>query len=247
VLISIESPLRSIPVALERRQALFLEGLRISFEMVDLAHTRLQNTLLDLATLPTGDAGALQQGLVAALLDAWSVVDSVNRLRGLVQHIPGIKRRNQVPCIHNFFTETECVIAFRNTVQHLETTIGSAATAKDWSVWGSLSWCVPHPETSTIQSCMFASGMMRPGERPIINPLQKQIRLPVGLITLTQDNHSVVISDLVFSVEKLAKGTEAAFADSFNAEHCLGERYGADSVVVVDIALVPPPGVDNQV
>ena len=36
------SPFRRLPSELDRRQALFLDGIRYSVEMADLAHTRLR-------------------------------------------------------------------------------------------------------------------------------------------------------------------------------------------------------------
>ena len=42
MIIGPESSLRRIPAALDRRQAFFIEGIRVSIEMIEAAHARLQ-------------------------------------------------------------------------------------------------------------------------------------------------------------------------------------------------------------
>jgi hypothetical protein len=41
------SPFMQLPAALNRKQALFLDGIRYSVEMATLAHARLRRTLLN--------------------------------------------------------------------------------------------------------------------------------------------------------------------------------------------------------
>lgn len=79
MIIGDESPLRRLPGQLDRKQMLYLDGIRYSIEMADLAHLRLQQTLLDLAN-HSNDSDPVHLYFVAAVQDAWSIVDSVHRL-----------------------------------------------------------------------------------------------------------------------------------------------------------------------
>lgn len=84
MIISDGSPLRRLPSELDRRQALFLDGIRYSVEMADLAYTRLRQTLFNLAE-QRGSGTSLDHWLfVSAVQDAWSLIDSLHRLRGLL-------------------------------------------------------------------------------------------------------------------------------------------------------------------
>ncbi len=86
-IIGLNSPLRRLPLALERRQVLFIDGIRYSVGMVELAFNRLSETLkaavLDRSrqrdtTTPEGlQSFQLEVGhqITSALLDAWTVVD----------------------------------------------------------------------------------------------------------------------------------------------------------------------------
>jgi len=46
MIIEDDSPFHQLPAALNRKQTLFLDGIRYSVEMADLAHSRLQAALL---------------------------------------------------------------------------------------------------------------------------------------------------------------------------------------------------------
>jgi hypothetical protein len=49
MIIDDNSPLRRLPGELNRKQALFLDGIRYSVEIAYLSHTRLRQTLFELA------------------------------------------------------------------------------------------------------------------------------------------------------------------------------------------------------
>jgi hypothetical protein len=129
MIITADSVLIKIPSAMSRKQALFVEGIRFSIEIADLAHVRLQSTL---PRLTKGDQLLPDDRLTAsAMLDAWSIVDSLHRLRGLLRQMPGIHKRDRIPPIRAFFDATDKVTELRNTIQHLDTTIpGSSRRSK---------------------------------------------------------------------------------------------------------------------
>lgn len=87
------------------KQALFIEGIRVSIEMADLAHQRLQGILPLLSSMQP--INQEPHPSVSAMLDAWSIVDSLHRLRGLMRHMPGIQKRDRVPPIRAFFDVTD--------------------------------------------------------------------------------------------------------------------------------------------
>jgi hypothetical protein len=87
------SPLRGIPGFLGRRQALFIEGIRYSIDMAEIAYDRLRNTLLTISSMDKSDAE--DPAHASAMLDAWSIVGSLNRLRRLLEYMPGTKGKNK--------------------------------------------------------------------------------------------------------------------------------------------------------
>jgi hypothetical protein len=83
MLIKSDSPLRR-PPSLAGRERLFVDGLRYAIEMADYAHRRLLQDLLHLTVESRNQKSLDHEAVVAPRLDAWSYVDSIDRLRGLI-------------------------------------------------------------------------------------------------------------------------------------------------------------------
>ena len=135
MLVSKESPLRKIPYALDRKQALFIDGIRFTFEMIDVAYVRL---LYILEQITTDDSFREEHPMAEAFMEAWSIVDSVHRLRCLISQMPGFKQ-NELPQRKIFLEKTKDVEDFRHTIQHLNNDIIKLADQNE-PAWGILSW-----------------------------------------------------------------------------------------------------------
>src|SRR5258708_16471915 len=116
-MLSDDSVLLKIPINVDPAQALYLDGIRRSIEIIDYAYERLTLTLTDIAlTDRPGAEGRVQ--FTAAYLDAWAIVDAIYRLRGLLKGIPGIVL--QPPATgQDFFADTEKIPLLRNVAAHL--------------------------------------------------------------------------------------------------------------------------------
>ncbi|QDV12795.1 hypothetical protein CA51_26810 [Rosistilla oblonga] len=76
------SVFRELPSALDRKQVLFLDGIGKSYEITAFAYQRLKAML---TTIPNGDleSASCRELYVPALLDAWAIVDSIDRFSAL--------------------------------------------------------------------------------------------------------------------------------------------------------------------
>ncbi|MGD0013553.1 MAG: hypothetical protein ABSD56_03885 [Bryobacteraceae bacterium] len=235
MIIGEDSVFRKIPSVLDRRQALFMEAIRYSVEMAALAYHRLQKTL-PLMTKKMEDVDKDTPSSVSVMLDAWSIVDSLHRLRGLAEKMPGVKGKYKNPKFRLFMGSTENITTLRHTVQHLDTEIGGVVDDKDWAVLGSLSWCLVNPERNEITACTFMPGIPM-GSRPLINPAGRRIwHLPVDFITIERSGVSVCLSDAMRRMEALVASMEKGFSDAcaeqIPEEH-KGKTYGADLLLCV--------------
>lgn len=66
-----------------------MDGIRHAVEIIELAYIRLSETLTSAALNPPSSS-ELPKLLATALLDAWSIVDAIDRFRMLCLQIPGI-------------------------------------------------------------------------------------------------------------------------------------------------------------
>jgi hypothetical protein len=229
MIIEKDSPLRHLPTRLEPKQASFLDGIRFSVDIAELAYARLHSTLLQLAlTVEKPDQDTNTLLITTAISDAWSIVDSINRLRDLLLRMPGLKRSTAYP-LKKFLKNTESIADLRNTVQHLDKEIAQIST-KGLPVWGTLSWfTLLNPRSGRI--CTIIAGKLIDGTHPVVNPIGKMITPPIDYVTLTCNelvtNLSAVISELATIMIEFQKIIKKSFGSL--------ETSASDILVSMDI------------
>jgi hypothetical protein len=83
-----------------------------------------------------------------------------------------------------------------------------------------------------VRTSTYACGKAVTGPfGPLVNPLGKKIRLPAGVITLTQDNRAVCLSDLMDDVERFASTIETMVNSAYDANPTFNQRFAADVLV----------------
>ena len=197
-----DSPLIRLPKTLPPVQACFLDAVRLSAQYIDLAYTRVENALTQLTlehdrTLAIGSA---------AIMDTWTVVDTVHRLRALVAGLPGY--RNRALSKRLFRDRTEGVEQLRNSFQHL---VGDlpALTQSDAPVLGSLTWLRPVDiEKLTFSVWTFTPGRLRSIDPATIVQLPNEVPTELTQIELWLGDKSVNISKLRASVADLVFALE---------------------------------------
>jgi hypothetical protein len=119
MLVKPDSELRRIPVCLNPKQALFTEGVRVCLEMIDLAHTRLQLTLQGIDECTANKSAAPPGAYTSAMLDAWSLVDSIHRLADLAERFPNVEDKKHIPGFVYIQKNTHVINDLRNFIQHV--------------------------------------------------------------------------------------------------------------------------------
>lgn len=122
----------------KRQQELSLDGIELSMRMAKIAFNRLEVGVLEISR-----RGDFSRDLQDALfLDAWSFIDSINRLRLLIKNTPGLKQTSTVKAFLKVANDVE---EFRNYVQHLPGEINKLSdTGKP--IWGAIGWWYMSPD-----------------------------------------------------------------------------------------------------
>ncbi len=207
MLIGEDSPLRRLPSGLDLRQKLFLDAIRHSAEMADISYLRLQDTLLSLSNdrIEAEKIAEIGRSGINALLDAWSIVDSIHRLRGLLKHLPFMKQKS--PGIIAFYKATAKVEPLRHIIQHINKEI-EQLVVNQAPVLGSLSWFVrPESSRGKIFLFNFQPGSVFTRSVPIIT-MPHIIGYPIDRITLNH-NQSLCINDIMDKVGELISSIES--------------------------------------
>jgi hypothetical protein len=213
-----DSPLRKLPANLDMSQKLSFNGISYSVEMIELAYFRLRETLFNL-TQNQQQFTESHDLVVSALFDAWSIIDSIHRLRSLLLQTRNLKQKS--PGVQLFLRRTENVIQLRNTFQHLDQQIKNYQRHQ-LTVWGSLSWFVISDDRKSGKMCTLIPGTLFAKDgHPLVNPAGKEILPPVDLITLTAagcvnnifSEKSISLSDFYKYVYEFIKDIEVGLKE----------------------------------
>lgn len=215
ILLADDSPLRALPLNLDRAQMLLLDGISTSIDMTIVAYRQLQAALLE-HVKATDQGTSSRAATVVAVMNAWTVVDVVHRLRLLVRRLRGLRHG---PAVRVFLNTAQLVEPLRHAVQHLDGQI-ERLLHNGRPIWGSISWAyMESPDAKEFRTLLLMPGTLGPRFKlPIVNPAGREMEVPIGLVTLTAaEGQDVCLSDIVPAVRLFGIRLERAAAAAFSA------------------------------
>jgi hypothetical protein len=227
-LIGPDSKLRDLPQSVSPTQEMFLDGIRYSIEMAEIAYRRLYDHLVAISQRPDLDATGRFPDL---FLDAFSVVDSAHRLQALIRGTKGMKSKTpEVQILLRALIPTE---GLRNGVQHLSTEIPKLANSPN-PAWGSLAW-VHIGQDSEVTSFMAIPGAIRDTGGQVANPLGRTLRAPVDIITLWAYRNAVELSAVFDAISGFVPWLEGWLEENFP-----GGGLGSDILASMSFGVASP-------
>lgn len=230
-MIETDSILRNLPSTIDRKQALFLDGIRHAADIATLAYKRLQATLTKIAT-ENSEEESIADLYTSAFLDAWSLVDVIDRFRALWLLLPGISNDKNEKKLFNEITKS--IRNLRNVSDHLAQR-ADYIVAKKGTALGSLSWFTSiSNDGKTGFICTIVPGTVQKGSTKSINPAGRLIELPTGLVTLSAGEYQACISDVLPEMEGRIKSIEVGLVAALgNSNTC--PKAGADLLLKIQI------------
>jgi hypothetical protein len=189
------------PESIKIQSSLFKEGIQYSIIMTNNSYSKLVDDLLILSNndytrrkfgnevLPKTE---LYNREINALMNAWQIVDSVNRLRELLRYAPSMNHDEEWEV---FLKQTENVEYLRDNMQHLDKQIKEFIQRKI-PAWGNLSWVAKFDNSSDFFVYGLVPGTIFEREDALINPAGRKAKIPIGIITLISDKN-ICLSELV--------------------------------------------------
>jgi hypothetical protein len=183
-----------------------LEALRVSLEVAGITYRRLVSTLAA-ATADLGAGRRIEVPSAPAFADAWTLVDTADRLQRLLGRRPRSMRSSRPPppdvqatptlrdFLELFRRAALPVREMRNAVQHLENELVHVAARGD-TVWGSLAWVSPISTTACRSSVLVGGTLMDNRAYMLVNPVGRKIAGPVDHITLTAFEQTANLSEM---------------------------------------------------
>jgi hypothetical protein len=164
--------------------------------------------------------------------DAWSIVDSLHRLRELLDSFPNLQKRSMTYKV--FRRVTEPVEALRNHAQHLRGQLSNPELGH-LPVWGTVSWLWMIDDRATH----FKSGVIFAGAD---DGMLRLFLTPGGLvyhdrldhITISTNVEKLSLSEAMRLVVQLARGLEGGIGTQFDGHEALPM---VDGVMIGEIVM----------
>jgi hypothetical protein len=195
--------------------------------MINLSYNRLFAQLMEIGAT---DSEVTTLDIARAMLDAWSIVDSTNRFRDLVERTPGLRSK---PWKHTLLAHTSEVDAMRNDIQHIEGNITNLAD-NGHQVWGYLRWAQMSDGGYTgWWYAMTPGSVFRADQFMVAGPVNLPHGVPPGAIRLMAFGKDVYLGKCMTAtvkaveaiVEELKNGEVRLVGDSAS-----NERAGGDTI-----------------
>ena len=214
---------------------LFFDSIRIAVEMAELAYERLTKALEQAAMSAEMSRDDFSRLVPLCFLDAWSIVDSTNRLRVLMRRLPNFKQR--APSLQLFLRRTAGVEPLRNAVQHLNTEI-DRLVANNLSVWGTLRWLVVlDANIGSFKGGTLISGTQFGEMHSLPNLTGIEMHHVVDEVVLTASGSELHLSKTVRAITELASKLEGVLAPQW-IDHSTAP---SDLLLVADMSIWPQP------
>ena len=242
-MLSENSILRRIPPRLDRKQTVFLDGIRHAAEIASLAYDRLTTTLTLLAVTQNGGEKTPPGAITSAFLDAWAFVDAVDRFRSFVQLMPGMELRARTDGRLGFRELSEPIRALRNVADHVAQRV-DYVVANEGSALGCLKWLTMlDAEKGICSSAVLLAGTLRSNTTPIVNPSGLTFRARTDHIHLASGEHIAWLSDILLEMAERVQAIEASLEESVSNLGLAGQQAGSDVLMTVVIQFLPDGGI----
>lgn len=232
MLIAPDSPLRQVPVGLDRRQQVVLDGLRISADAIDLCFRRLATSLKELPKAASGTVEFIELAS-SANLDAWTIVDHIHRFSELLHQMPQVKQ--SLPQFQLLYRASADAEQMRHYIQHVRNEVDSLAVA-GLSVWGSLTWALKEDYDSGRKiKRSLSMGTFYTGNITVIGKFPEVVDRDVDCVEVHAGGRSLELTGLFRHVERVIRSFEEGVESQ--AGHL--SRHGSDFLATLTMQSVP--------
>lgn len=233
-----DSILRRLPPEVNPKQALFIDGIRHSVEIMDLAFTRLRATLTNIATADP-EALNLPAASTHAFLDAWAMVDAIDRFRTLCKLMPNSIPGTLPPGTETLEAVTQPFRNLRNVADHLAER-ADYVVSKGGAALGTLTWFTGfqlEPPTGWI--CTLRPGTIRQSPEAAPGQITMTVDWPTDHIRLIAGEHEANLSSILPHIALRVRNLERSVYTSLERLEKLDAPFASDMLSKHPITVAP--------
>jgi hypothetical protein len=237
-MLSEDSAFLRLPVGLDPKEAVFLDGMRHAVQIIDLSYSRLCGSLTELALGQKNESERSRYAHV--FLDAWAFVDAVDRFRSLWEMQPSADRLPKEFASESIRSRLQGIRDLRNVSAHVSQKIEQIVSLNA-SVLGELSWVT----VLGREPYRLRSFYIRPGVA--IGRVTGQLAMPAGevfcihrtgYVSLAAGEHVANLSEAFSTVRSVVGFAESALifngSDPGNQKYLPGDIFGSADLGTID-------------
>ena len=236
-MLSENSPFLNIPAALDKKQAVFLDGLRHSAQIADHAYTRLCAGLTEQSVKLSENRGSNE--FTPLFLDVWAFIDSTDRFRSLWEMQPYSADIPEPYSKSTIKSQLSGIRDLRNVSAHISQKIDQIIAINS-SVLGSINWLTMVSKSPVqIKSCFIRPGIMlgMVSDQLAIPSKEIQFCNDSGHVSVTAGKHTVMLTDAYYVLRNFVEYAEQNLMISFQ-QPTLEKRLPSDLIGIADLNLV---------
>lgn len=217
ILLGRKSALRRIPINITPKQAFFIDGIRHAAEILDIAYGRLRTGLTTVATNSPQPEDLPHVG-AALFLDAWAVVDAIDKFRQLYLAFPGMTRPDATGKNTSAREALQTFRDLRNIGDHLAAKADWVVAKDGGAALGELTWLTGAQllPSVVVWDCILRPGTMRSRPTLSTSPIESTLDWPTDCICLKIGNHQGNISKIRIHIAALIRHLEFQLESIFS-------------------------------
>lgn len=216
-MLSPNSSLRRVPSVLDPKQAVFIDGIRHSIDIIDLAYSRMRNTLSEIALVPPS-SDDLPKITPYVFLDAWAMVDAIHKFEKLYSSFPGMTRKQPEAGEKTFSELCESIIKIRNIADH-PTANAERIASGDHAVFGTLNWMTGfNVNPIEVYYCTLRPGTLKAQPSVKWPKILTTLDWPTDYICLSAGGINANLSTILPHIEKRVKHFEIQLDQEFSKD-----------------------------
>ncbi|MBU0485986.1 MAG: hypothetical protein KKB30_15895 [Proteobacteria bacterium] len=234
-----DSILRQVPAAINPKQALFIDGIRHAAEIITLAYERLRGTLTEMALNPPSTS-EIPKVSTRAFLDAWAMIDAIDRFRMLYLQMPGISFSQSEEGIETLEKVLTPFRNLRNVADHIAQR-ADFIVSRGSAALGSLSWLTGFKvDPITAWYCTLRPGTLRKQPELGKEPLVSTLDWPTDRIIMVAGGHEGNLSSVRSHIQVRVNHFEGQLKEAFTKLNLQDSPAASD--VFTRQAFSPTPG-----
>ena len=166
------------------KDLLFFDAIKHITQMIDISYNRLILTLIS-------KDKKLQTEL--ALIDGWSIIGSLNRLRILLEKTPSIS--HNLLWYKKYYKQIKSVKDIRDFLEHFDEKIQSQIENDNFML-GYISWLELKDDNSIVSNLLFSLRVKSNANLRVVNPAGKAFRWTIDHVTFCLNESEANLSDM---------------------------------------------------